>query len=83
MPAKAGRQPSEHTSSIPSLNVRPQVVAALDHLVKTTGHSRAHFVREALEEHLAKLGLIQKHELTPYPTAGGDQRYMRARKKRT
>jgi hypothetical protein len=80
MPAKAGRQQSEHTGGIPGQNVRPQVVAALDHLVKTTGYSRAHFVRVALEEYLAKLGLVQPHELTPYPTAG-DGRYMRAREK--
>lgn len=59
-----GRPKTEHSEFL-RLRTRPETVQALDLLAESTGLSRAHLLRLAVDQWLVGLGLLNPVDLTP------------------
>jgi hypothetical protein len=68
-----GRPKTSYTDHL-RLRARPETVRALDLLSESTGLSRSHLLRLAVETYLCDMGLLAPAELPPTLTAGPPNR---------
>lgn len=68
-----GRPALGNIVELPKVTVRPEIAEAVTHLSDSTGLSKAHLLRSAVEAYVVALGLVFPSENKPTPTTRRDR----------